>query len=65
MRYEIEIHNVWIPVTREQAEKIFADWEFPVPGTSHIEEGLDRLNALEPGGECPLMSGHVRFRRIE
>lgn len=65
MRYEIEIHEVWLPVTREQAEKVFADWDFPVPGTTHLETGLHHLDALKPGEEIRIMSGHVRFRRVD
>ena len=65
MRYEIEIHDVWLPVTRKQAEEIFSDWEFPVPGTNHLEPGLNHLDSLNPGDECRIMSGHVRFRRVE
>ncbi len=65
MRYEIEIHKVWLPVTREQAEQIFSDWEFNIPGTSHLESGLHRLDSLGPGEQCRIMSGHVRFRRVD
>ena len=65
MRYEIEVHGVWIPVTRAQAEQMFGDWNFNLPGTSHIEGGMHRLDSLKPGEECHLVSGHVRFRRVD
>ena len=65
MRYEIEVHKVWIAVSRAQAEKIFSDWAFNIPGTSHLESGMHRLNSLQPGDECRIMSGHIRFRRVD
>ena len=64
MEYEIEIHDVWIPVSREQAERIFGGWEFTDHSGNRIVHGLDRLNGLAPGEECKLVSGHVRFRRL-
>ena len=64
MQYEIEIHKVWLSVTREQAEEIFADWEFPIPGARKLETGSHHLDALKASEECRIMDGHVRFRRV-
>ncbi len=38
---------------RYEVERIFTDWAFNVPGTSHLESGMHRLDRTAARGRVP------------
>jgi len=62
MEYEVQIHDVWIPVPRKLAERMFEGWQFTDKNGEMID-GIELLDSLGPGEVHTLAAGHIPFRR--